>query len=81
MSYTKFTEKYLLRCNFLAISAIPRNAIERAKVTPIQKTDFLSKSIIPLSSEIFVNLFNMKDEDFYKLLVNKDKIELKARSK
>ena len=63
MSYTKFTEKYLLSCNFLVyfqvISAIPRNAIERAKVTPIEKTDFLSKNVFPLSSEICVNLFKM----------------------
>ena len=67
MSYTKFTEKYLLSCNFLAyfqvISAIPRNAIERAKVTPIEKTDFLSKNVFPLSSEICI-LFKMKNKDF-----------------
>ena len=85
MSYTKFTEKYLLSCNFLfyfqVISAIPRNAIERAKVTPIEKTDFLSKNVFPLSSEICVNLFKMKNKDFYKLLINKDKIELKASIK
>ena len=35
MSYTKFTDKYLLSCNFLAyfqvISTIPRNVIERQK--------------------------------------------------
>ena len=38
MSYTKFTEKYLLICNFLAyfqvVSRIPKDAIERAKITP-----------------------------------------------
>ena len=73
MSYTKFTEKYLLSCHFLAyfqvISAIPRKAIERAKVT------------LQLSSEICVNLLKMKNKDFYKLLINKDKIELKASTK
>ena len=45
MSNTKSTEKYLLSCNFLAyfqfISAIPKNVIERAKLTPFEKTDFL----------------------------------------
>ena len=52
MSYTKSTEKYLLSCNFLAyfqfISAIPKNVIERARVTPIEKTDFLSKNVFPI---------------------------------
>ena len=84
MSYTKFTEKYLLCCNFLAhfqvTSAISRNVIERAKVTPMEKTDFLSKNVFPLSSEICVSL-EMKNKDFYKLLINKDKIELKASTK
>ena len=51
MPYTKFTEKYLLSCNFLAyfqvISAIPRKAIERAKLTPIEKTDFPVKKCFP----------------------------------
>ena len=85
VSYTKFTEKYLLSCNLLAylqvISAIPRKAIERAEVTPIEKTDFLSKNVFPLSSEICVNLLKMKNKEFYKLLINKDKIELKANNK
>ena len=83
--HTKFTEKHLLSCNLLAyfqvISAIPRKAIERAKVTPIEKTDFLSKNVFPLSSEICVNLLKMKNKDFYTLLINKDKIELKANNK
>ena len=59
MSYTKFTEKYPMF--FQVISAIPRNAIERAKVTPIEKTDFLSKKVFPLSPEICVNLFKIKN--------------------
>ena len=85
MSYTKFIEKYLLSCNFLAyfqvVSAIPKDAIERAKVTPINKTDFLSKNVFPLSSGICVNLLKMKNKDFYKLLINRDKIQLKASTK
>ena len=64
MSYTKFTEKYLLSCSFLAyfqvVSAIPKDAIERAKVTPINKTDFLSKNVFPLSSGICINLLKIK---------------------
>ena len=42
---------------------------------------FLSKNVFQLSSEICVNLFKMKNKDFYKLLINKDKIELKASIK
>ena len=65
MSYAEFTEKYLLSCNFLTycqvISAIPKNLIEGAKVTSIEKTDLLSKNVFPLSSEICVNLFKMKN--------------------
>ena len=51
MSYTEFTEKYLSSCNFLAYfqvtSAIPRNTVERVKVTTIENTDFLSKKSFP----------------------------------
>jgi len=41
-----------------------RSKGKRAKVSPIEKTDFLSKNIFPLSSEIFVNLFKMKKKNF-----------------
>ena len=85
MSYAKFKEKYLLSCNvlnyFQVISAIPKKFIESAKVTSLEKTDFLSKNVFPLSSEICVNLLKMKNKDFYKLLMNKDKIQLKASTK
>ena len=86
MSYAKFTEKYLLSCNFMTyfqvISAIPKNFIESAKVTSLEKTDFLSKNVFPLSSEVCVNLLKMKNKDFYKLLMSKaDKIRLKASTK
>ena len=68
MSYTKFTEKYLLSCNFLAyfqvVSAIPKGARERAKVTPINKTDFLSKNVFPLSPGICINLLKMKNINY-----------------
>ena len=81
MSYKKFIEKYLLSCNFLVyfqvISAIPRNE-KRGKRNLY---DFQSKSVFLLSLEICVNLFKMKDKDFYKLLIDKDKIELKASTK
>ena len=85
-SYAKFTEKYILSCNFMTyfqvISAIPKNFTESAKVTPLEKTDFLSKNVFPLSSEVCVNLLKMKNKDFYKLLMSKaDKIRLKASTK
>ena len=68
-----------LSCNFMTyfqvISAIPKNVIESAKVTPLEKTDFLSKNVFPLSSEVWINLLKMKNKDFYKLLMSKaDKI-------
>ena len=67
---------------FQVISAIPKNFIESAKVTPLEKTDFLSKNVFPLSSEVCVNLLKMKNKDFYKLLMSKaDKIRLKASTK
>ena len=85
LSYTKFTEKYLLSCNFLTyfqvISAIPKKFIESVKVTFLEKTDFRSKNVFPLSSEISVNLLKMKAKYFYKLLMNKDKVQLKASTK
>ena len=85
MSYAEFTEKYLLSCNFLTyfqvISAIPKKFIESAKVTSLEKAQFQSKNIFPLSSEICVNLLKMKNKDFYKLLMNKDKIQLKGNTK
>ena len=60
MSYAEFREKYLLSCNFLTyfqvISAVPKKFIESEKVTSLEKTDFLSKNVFPLSSEICVNL-------------------------
>ena len=41
MLYTILVEKYLLSCNFLTyfqvISAIPKQFIERAKVTPLER--------------------------------------------
>ena len=56
MSYAKFTEKYLLRCNFLTyfqvISAIPKNFVESAKVTSLEKAYFLSKTVFPLLNNI-----------------------------
>ena len=67
MSYAKFTEKYLLSCNFMTyfqvISAIPKQFIESAKVTSLEKTNFVSKKIFPLSSAICVNLLKMKNKE------------------
>ena len=52
MSYAKFTEKYLLRCNFLTYfqvtSAISKTFRESAKVTSLQKIYLLSKTVFPL---------------------------------
>ena len=86
MSYAKFTEKDFLSCNFMTyfqvISAIPKKFIKSAKVSSLEKTDFLSKSVFPLSSEVCVNLLKMKNKDFYKLLLSKaDKTQLKASTK
>ena len=51
MSYAKFTEKYFLSCNFMTyfqvISAIPKNFIESAKVTPLEKNRLPVKECFP----------------------------------
>ena len=44
-----------------------------ARATVIDKTNFLSEQIFPLSSETSVNLLKMKNKDYYRLLINTKK--------
>ena len=50
---------------FKLFQQFQKNSKESAKVTSLEKADFLSKNILPLSSEICVNLLKMKNKDFY----------------
>ena len=85
LSYPEFIEKYQVKCNFLAywqvISAIPRHLLEMARATVIDKTNFLSEQIFPLLSETSISLLKMKNKDYYRLLINTEKTELKAKTK
>ena len=76
---------YQVKCNFLAywqvISAIPRHLLEMARATVIDKTNFLAEQMFPLSSETSINLLKMKNKDYYRLLINSEKTELKAKPK
>ena len=85
LSYGELTEKYHIKCNFLAYLqvtfAIPRHLLERARVTPLDKTVFMSEHMFQLSTETCINLLKMKNKDYYRLLIKKEKIEIKASTK
>ena len=84
LPYPEFIEKYQVKCNFLAywqvISAIPRHLLEMARATVIDKTNFMSEQMFPLSSETSINLLKMKNKNYYRLLINTEKTELKAKT-
>ena len=54
-----------------------------ARSTVIDKTNFLSEQMFPLSSETSINLLKIKikNKDYYRLLINMEKTELKAKTK
>ena len=85
LSYSEFIRKYDLRCNFLiyfqVVSAIPRHFVECARANPTDRSDLPLNSVFQLSPEISTNLTIMKNRDYYRLLINKEPIELKANSK
>ena len=85
LSYSEFIQKYDLRCNFLiyfqVVSAVPRHLVERARANPVDRAGLLSSSMFHLSPETSINLTKMKNKDYYRLLLNKEQIELKANSK
>ena len=85
LRYPEFIEKYHVKCNFLVYlqvtSAIPSHLLEKARDTTIDKTNFLSECMFPLSTEISINLLAMKNKDYYCLFINNEKIELKAKTK
>ena len=85
LSYSEFIQKYNLRCNFLiyfqVVSAIPRHFVESARENTTYRLDLLLNSMFQLSAEISINLTKMKNRDYYRLLINKEPIELKANSK
>ena len=65
---------------FQVVSAVPRHLVERARANPVNRAAFLSSSMFHLSQETSINLTKMKNKDYYRLLINKEQIELKANS-
>ena len=57
------------------------NIHRKCKKNLVRKSILMSKDIFSLSSEICVNLLKLKNKNFYKLLMNKNKIQLKANTK
>ena len=78
LSYSEFIQKYDLRCNFLiyfqVVSAVPRHLVKRARANPVDRAGLLSSSMFHLSPETSINLTKMKNKDYYKLLINKNKL-------
>ena len=60
------------------VSAIPRRFVESARENYTGRSDLLLNSMFQLSPEISINLIKMKNRDYYRLLINKEPIELKA---
>ena len=85
LSYNEFIQKYDLKCNFLiyfqVVSAIPRHLVESAMANPVDRSVLLLNNMFLLSPDTSINLTKMKNKDYYWLLINKEKIELKANSK
>ena len=52
-----------------------------ARATAIDKINFLSEQMFPLSSETSINLLKMKNKDYYRFLISTEKTELKAKTK
>ena len=80
LSYSEFIQKYDLRCNFLIYFqvVIPRHFVESARANPTDRSDLLLNSVFQFSPEISINLTKMKNRDYYRLLMNKEPIKLKA---
>ena len=78
LSYSEFTQKHGLRCNFLiyfqVVSAVPRHLVERARANHVGRVGLLSSSTFHLSPETSINLTKMKNKDYYRLLINKEQI-------
>ena len=52
-----------------------------ARATVIDKTNFLSEQMSPLSSETSVNLLKMENKDYYRLLINTKKKKPNSKQK
>ena len=65
----------------LVISAISKIFYRMFRSNLFRKKRLAVKNVFPLSSEICVNLLKMKNKDFYKVLMSKDKIQLKESAK
>ena len=62
------------------VSAIPKYLIELAQKSHIDKIKFLCPNLFQLAPDVS-NLLKMKNKDYYWLLIDNEKHEIKARSK
>ena len=62
------------------VSAIPKYLIELAQKSHIDKINFLCPNLFQLAPDVSLNLLKMKNKDYYWLLINNEKQQIKASS-
>jgi len=60
------------------VSAIPKHLLKRAKEKQVDKSTFLAKNAFQLSPYTVMDSHKMKSRDYYRLLINRDNVEIKA---
>ena len=63
------------------VSAIPKYLIELAQKSHIDKINFLCPNLFQLAPDVSLDLLKMKNKDYYWLLIDSEKHEIKASSK
>ena len=63
------------------VSAIPKHLFDKAKEKQVDKRAFLVENAFQLSPNTTIDLHKMKNKDYYWLLINKDDVAIKARTK
>ena len=63
------------------VSAIPKYLIELAQKSHIDKINFLCPNLFQLAPDVSLDLLKMKNKDYYWLLIDNEKHEIKASSK
>ena len=65
---------------FQVVSVIPGHFVESARANSMGRLDMQLNSMFQFSPEISINWTKMKKRDYYRLLINKEPIELKANN-
>ena len=63
------------------VSAIPKCIIELAQKSHIDKVNFLCSNLFQLAPDVSSDLLKMKNKDYYWLLIDNEKHEIKASFK